>query len=113
MRHLAIAQDSRNDRLLDRNGIHRADNFLVRPAHRCQLQQVVLVEDCNTDLIGAEQVLAAVEDALEHRRGILDGGADGAQHLRRCGLPFERFLSLVEQAHVLDRDHGLRGEGLE
>ena len=29
------------------------------------------------------------------------------------GLPFQRLAGLVEQPHVLDRDHGLRGEGLE
>ena len=35
------------------------------------------------------------------------------QDLGGRGLLLERFLRLVEQAHVLDRDHRLVGEGLE
>ena len=38
--------------------------------------------------------------------------ADDAQDLGRRGLPLQRLLRLVEQAHVLDRDHRLVGEGL-
>ena len=46
--------------------------------------------------------------------------ADDAQDLARCRLLLERFrevavarLQLLEQAGVLDGDHGLIGEGLE
>ena len=35
------------------------------------------------------------------------------QDLRGRRLPLERFLGLVEQARVLDRDHRLLGEGLD
>ena len=35
------------------------------------------------------------------------------QDLGGRGLPLERLLGLVEQANVLDRDHGLVGEGLD
>ena len=35
------------------------------------------------------------------------------QDFRGRRLPLERLLGLVEQAHVLDRDHRLVGEGLE
>ena len=52
-------------------------------------------------------------DLLEHRRGVGHRAADHAQHLGRRGLLLERLLGLVEQAHVLDRDHRLVGEGLE
>ena len=38
--------------------------------------------------------------------------ADDLQDVRRRGLLLERLLRLVEQAHVLDRDRGLVGEGL-
>ena len=38
--------------------------------------------------------------------------ADHPQDLARRRLPLERLLGLVEQAHVLDRDHRLVGEGL-
>ena len=41
-----------------------------------------------------------------------DRAADHAQHLGGRGLLLERLPGLVEQAHVLDRDHRLVGEGL-
>jgi hypothetical protein len=49
---------------------------------------------------------------VEHRlhvRGELRSPSD----LGRRRLPLERLLRLVEQAHVLDRDHRLVGEGLQ
>jgi hypothetical protein len=58
-------------------------------------------------------VRAPLEDLLEHGCAVGDRAADHAQHLRRRGLLLERFLGLVEEARVLDRDHGLVGEGLE
>ncbi len=39
--------------------------------------------------------------------------ADDLQHLGRGRLLLQRLLRLVEQPHVLDRDHGLVGEGLQ
>ena len=42
-----------------------------------------------------------------------DRAADHLQDLGRGGLPLERFLGLVEQPRILDRDHGLVGEGLQ
>jgi hypothetical protein len=56
---------------------------------------------------------AAVEDLVEHRRGVGDRAADHLQHLGGRGLLLERLLGLVEQARVLDRDHRLVGEGAE
>ena len=58
-----------------------------------------------------EQPLRAVENALEHRLGVRHRAADHLQHLGSRGLVFQRLLGLVEQAHVLDGDHGLAGEG--
>ena len=49
---------------------------------------------------------------LEHRLGVGDRAADHLQHLGGRRLLLQRLLGLVEQAHVLDRDHGLVGEGL-
>ncbi len=61
--------------------------------------------------------LAKPGDALEYRPidglEVARGTADDAKHLRGRGLPLQRLLGLVEQPHVLDRDHGLVGEGLE
>ena len=75
------------------------------------------------------KLLAVVaERAREHRVAQRDGVAhDGVKHRLNVGrraandlenlggrrLPLERLLRLVEQAHVLDRDHRLAGEGLE
>ncbi len=60
-----------------------------------------------------EQPKPAVHDRLEHRLRVRRRTSDHAEHLRGRGLPLERLLGLVEQAHVLDRDYRLVGEGLE
>ena len=52
-------------------------------------------------------------DRVEHRLHVVGRAGDDLQDLGRRGLPLERLLGLVEQAHVLDRDHGLVGEGLQ
>ncbi len=62
--------------------------------------------------LAAEQLLAALHDGVEYRLRVGDRSADHAQHLRRRRLLLERFLRLVEEAHVLERDHRLFGEGL-
>ena len=63
---------------------------------------------------------ALLEDRVEHRLDIRRRAADDAQDLAGGGLLLERGgqvavarLELSEQAHVLDGDHGLVGEGLE
>ena len=75
------------------------------------MQQSIAGGQENADLLALEQPLDAVDNALEHRLGVRHRAADDAQHLRRCGLMLQRFLRLVEQPHVLDRNHGLIGEG--
>ena len=55
----------------------------------------------------------ALGDGVQHRLHVGRRSADHLQHLGRRGLPLERLLGLVEQAHVLDRDHRLVGEGRE
>ena len=57
-------------------------------------------------------------DRLEHRLHVGRRGADHAKYRGRCRLLLQCLgqlararLHLVEQAHVLDRDHGLVGEG--
>ena len=62
---------------------------------------------------------AAVRDeGIEHRLQIEGRPADDVEHVRGRGLLLERLgqlrsprLDLVEQPHVLDRDHRLVGEG--
>jgi hypothetical protein len=60
----------------------------------------------------AEQA-GALGHRLEHRLHVGRRRADHLQHLGRRGLPVERLLRLVEEAHVLDRDGGLIGEGCQ
>ena len=61
----------------------------------------------------SNRCLGAVEDAIEHRLRVGHRAADHLQHLGGRGLLLQRLLGLVEQPRVLDRDHGLVGEGLE
>ena len=60
-----------------------------------------------------EDALAALEDLVEHRRGVGDRAADHAQHFARSLLLLERLPDLVEQPHVLDRDDRLVGESFQ
>ena len=61
---------------------------------------------------------SVAHDRLEHRLHVGRRGADHAKYRGSCRLLLQCLsqlararLHLVEQAHVLDRDHGLVGEG--
>ncbi len=60
-----------------------------------------------------DQLLALVEDGIEHRGSVAHRSADHAQHVGRGLLQLQRLLRLVEQPHVLDCDHRLVSEGLQ
>jgi len=67
-----------------------------------------------------EQPHRVVDDRLEHRLQLGLCLADHTENLGRGGLPIERLdevtiasLQVLEETHVLDRDDGLIGEGLE
>ena len=55
----------------------------------------------------------ALGDRVEHRLHVGRRARDHAQDLADRRLLLERFLGLVEQAHVFDRDRRLVGEGLQ
>jgi hypothetical protein len=63
---------------------------------------------------GAEHALTELsgvfDDRFEHWLRIEGRAADDVKHFRSGGLLLERFAQLVEQAGVLDGDHGLGGE---
>ena len=68
--------------------------------------------------VAMQQPRGGAHDALEHRPRVGRRLADDPQDLRGRGLPLQRDadvararLHLVEQPHVLDRDHRLVGEG--
>ncbi len=77
------------------------------------MHEAVVAGDEDAQLLGGEQVLAAVEDLFEHGRGVGHRTADHLQDFRGGCLPLQGCLGFVEQPHVFDGDHGLVGEGLD
>jgi hypothetical protein len=123
-RHVGVGEDvlvvqdaAAEDRFLQvgrlGRGEQRREPFSRRPAVRREMHELIVAEEEDALLRAREQVRAPLEDLLEHGCAVGDRAADHAQHLRGRGLLLERFLGLVEEARVLDRDHGLVGEGLE
>ena len=90
------------------------DRVERRAALRAQLHHAVVADErrCRSASL-ANRLLAAVEDLVEHRLRVGHRAADDLQHFGRGRLLLQRLLGLVEQAHVLDRDHRLVGEGLQ
>ena len=71
-------------------------------------------------LVGIAEPCGRFDERLQHRLQIEGRAADDLEHVGGGGLLLQRFaqdlgarLHLVEQAHVLDRDHGLIGKGLD
>jgi hypothetical protein len=54
-----------------------------------------------------------LHERVEHRLEFECRAADDLEHVGGRGLLLQRFAQLVEEAHVLDRDDGLRGEVLD
>ena len=77
------------------------------------LQQTVIVDQQYIKLVAAEQVLAAVEDLVEHRLGIGHRGADHAENLGGGFLLLQRLARLGDEPRVLHRDDRLRREVLQ
>ena len=75
--------------------------------------QKLTVEAEDERAFGRAQPDRVLGQRLEDRLEIERGAADHLEQLAGRRLPLERLLGLVEQAHVLDRDHRLVGEGLE
>jgi hypothetical protein len=71
------------------------------------------VRERNHDRGVLEEPEPAPHDGVEHRPGIAGRARNDAQDIGGRGLPLERFLGLVEQPHVFDRDHRLVGECLQ
>ena len=70
--------------------------------------------------VGFAQVHRRFGQRVEHRLQIERRAADDFEHVGGGGLLLQRFGQLVtalllgfEQSHVLDRDDGLVGEGLD
>src|SRR5215831_2890810 len=83
---------------------------------RRNLQKFAIMQPDNAEY-GFAQARGALNDRIEHRLSIGRRSADDVKHLARRGLMFESFcqllrscLYILEQPHVLDRDHRLVGE---
>ena len=116
-----VDQLSVDDRCIDcRNEIERsrkartqrAQAFLGHSRGRDELD-CVATDECHAHFCVAEQLASRLCDRIEYRLRIGRRLADDLENFGGRGLALERFLRLVEQARVLDRYHGLVGEGLE
>ena len=57
-----------------------------------------------------EQSCATHDDRIENRLAVRNGAADYLEDFGRSTLVIECLLHIVEQPHILDRDHGLIGK---
>jgi hypothetical protein len=75
--------------------------------------EAVAVTAEDAGLLRPAQPGGALRHGVENRLDVGRRAADHPQDLSRRRLLFEGLFRLVEQAHVLDGDDGLVGEGLE
>src|SRR5262245_29549231 len=81
----------------------------LRSGDSCGPHQVS-VRKCDHDPGVCEEPEPALHNGFEYRLRICGGTADHSQNLGSRRLPLQRLPGLVEQPHVLDRDHRLVGE---
>ena len=82
--------------------------FLLRslPLDASHVDQFALDNEDHA-LVARTEAHGIFGNRVEDRLKVGLRSADDFQDLRGRGLPVERFLGFVEQAHVLDRDHSL------
>src|SRR5262245_37611241 len=73
----------------------------------------IALHQVNTAIRAIAEVERTLDDGLENRLHLRRRAGDYPKNLAGCDLPLQGFLRLGEQAHILDRDDGLAGEGLE
>ena len=108
-----------HDRIVERIRIRmQVFNHLGARTGVGDIVQVAVPEQEQTTEGGAAQAGRVVQDDIEHRLVVGGRLADAAQDLAGRGLALQELtqfrgasLQDLEQAHVLDRDHGLVGEG--
>src|SRR5262249_1044191 len=81
-----------------------------RGAGRTDIAKHVAIEQPYIDVGRFEATSGCLGDNVECSFGLRRRTGNGAQDVGASGLIFKRFPQLVEQARVLDRDDGLRGE---
>jgi hypothetical protein len=77
------------------------------------MHRAVAADERDPDVAPLKQPLAALQNLVEHRLRVCHRARDYLQHLGGGLELVERFLRLVEEPHVRDRDRGLVGEGLQ
>ena len=82
----------------------------VPPSH---LPGLFAIKSGQDAIAGSRQRQRFLQDRIEHRSQLARVGIDHRQHLGHRGLAVQRRAQLGEQAHVLDGDDGLGGEGFE
>ena len=75
--------------------------------------QIVALAQQDDGVIRLAQSAGRFHQHVQHRPHIVRGGGDHAKDVARGGFLSERFLRLIEQSRVLDRDRRLIGEGLQ
>src|SRR5262249_19766634 len=83
-----------------------------RPVVRHQGHSVTL-DKANGCVVGPTHPSRALSNGVEHRLDVGRRAGNNAKNLTRRSLLLQGLLKLVEQPHVLDRDHGLIGEGFK
>ena len=77
-----------------------------------RLHQLLAFDQEDMRVARAADLGRARHHDVENRLEIGDRIADRAQDVGDRGLAIKRLPGFGEQAHILDRDHGLVGEGL-
>ncbi len=80
----------------------------------------IAIAESQHHVINPTNLCGALNDGVEDWLHVRRRAADNAKHLRRCRLMFQclaqlcvALLEFLEQADVLDGDHGLIGEGFD
>ena len=117
---VGVADDAtfndRQARTGSRRKRQRKDAFELGSAFavvRAEAYQAVGADEVQPDGASREEALAALDDLVEHRRGVGDRTADHAQNFGGVLLVLQRLADFVEQPHVLDGDDCLIGKRLQ
>ena len=93
---------------------HRLGILLVRQrTDVCKAGHPALVEQHEYGVLRAAVADGIRGDRVEHRLNVRGRPGDRAEDLGGGSLSLERLLGLIEQAHILDRDHRLVREALD
>src|SRR5262249_40992875 len=73
----------------------------------------ITIKAADKSVVCLSQPCGVLSYHVQHRLNVSRRACDNAQNLARSGLLLQRLLEFLEQAHVLDRDYRLVGEGLK